>query len=412
MDLDFSGCNTKLFTHGFHKYPAMMIPQIASALISEFGQNASLLFDPYCGTGTSLVEAKVRGINSIGTDLNPLATLISKVKTTPIELQTLELHIHDFYNYLFPFRYKFKSNDHIVVNFPRIDFWFSSDVKVKLSIIKDYIVKLENSDIKDFFKVALSHTIRECSFTRNNEFKLYKMSDEQIKSFNPEPFGVMEEILGQNYLGLKSFTEECNKCKTISKSSIYNFNTVDEIPKDLITENSVDIIVTSPPYGDSSTTVAYGQFSALSNQWLDLMENGRSLDKYLMGGKRIDESYKFESKVLNDDIESVKKIDCKRVIDVISFYADYQESIKNISSVVKHNGYVCYVVSNRNVKGNILHTDEITKDFFLQQGFNHINTFYRKISNKRLPRYNSPKGEVGSKIELMNTESIIIMKKK
>lgn len=72
MDLDFSGCNTKLFTHGFHKYPAMMIPQIASALISEFGQNASLLFDPYCGTGTSLVEAKVRGINSIGTDLNPL----------------------------------------------------------------------------------------------------------------------------------------------------------------------------------------------------------------------------------------------------------------------------------------------------------------------------------------------------
>ncbi|MDR3652147.1 MAG: DNA methyltransferase [Paludibacter sp.] len=409
MNLDFSQSNTRLLTHGFHKYPAKMVPQIASALISEFGANASLLFDPYCGTGTSLVEANVRGVDSIGSDLNPLAILISKVKTTPIELQTLELHLNDFYKYLFPFRYHLNPKDYIVVNFPRIDFWFSKEVKNKLSIIKDYVNSIENIDIKDFFKIAFSHTIRECSFTRNNEFKLYKMSEDQIKSFNPEPFGIMEEILGMNYLGLKSFIEERKNAKTTSL--IYDFNTIDNIPQSIIIDKSIDIVVTSPPYGDSSTTVAYGQFSALSNQWLDLMENGRSLDKNLMGGSRITDLPNFESKVLNKDIEAVKKIDDKRALDVISFYSDYEKSIKNISTVIKPNGYACYVVSNRNVKGNILHTDEITKDFFQQCGFNHINTFYRKISNKRLPRYNSPKGEIGSRAELMNTESIIIMQK-
>jgi DNA modification methylase len=54
---DFIGANTKIGTHCFHNYPAMMIPQVAGRLINLYGSSARLLFDPYCGTGTSLVEA-------------------------------------------------------------------------------------------------------------------------------------------------------------------------------------------------------------------------------------------------------------------------------------------------------------------------------------------------------------------
>ncbi|MHC1573854.1 MAG: DNA methyltransferase, partial [Candidatus Syntropharchaeales archaeon] len=60
---DFQTANTKQYTHCFHPYPAMMIPQVAGRILDEFGKNNSLLFDPYCGTGTSLVEANLRGIN-------------------------------------------------------------------------------------------------------------------------------------------------------------------------------------------------------------------------------------------------------------------------------------------------------------------------------------------------------------
>jgi len=411
MNLDFINSNTRQYTHGFHPYPAKMIPQVANALICEYGKNASLLLDPYCGTGTTLVEASIRGLNSIGSDLNPLARLLSKVKTTPIEIQSLELHLHDFYEYLFQFRYGFKTKDNIVIkSFPRIDFWFSKEVKEKLSIISNYINQIENNDIRDFFNVAFSQTIRECSYTRNDEFKLYKMSSEKLKAFKPDPYCIMELVLGNNCIGLKEFI--LDRKDTRSTAIISDFNSINAIPSKIIKDNSIDIVVTSPPYGDSSTTVAYGQFSALSNQWLGLMENGRSLDKELMGGNSHVEIKEFQSEILNQNIESIRKIDEKRAMEVSSFYSDYEKSIKNVSNAVKPNGFACFVVSNRNVKGQILQTDIITQDFFQQFNFRHIDTFYRKISNKRMPRYNSSTGKKGEKTELMNTESIIVMKKK
>ncbi|MEN6455291.1 MAG: hypothetical protein ABFD10_13615, partial [Prolixibacteraceae bacterium] len=180
MDFDFKNNDTTYVTHGFHTYPAKMIPQIASKVLDEFGKDAKILMDPYCGSGTSLVEANLKGVNAYGADLNPLARLIAKVKTTPIEIQSLDLHLRDFYEYLFSFRFTISAHPQSIIapSFNNIDFWFSKAVKNDLSIISSFINKIENKDIKDFFEVAFSQTIRECSWTRKNEFKLYKMSPE------------------------------------------------------------------------------------------------------------------------------------------------------------------------------------------------------------------------------------------
>ncbi len=72
------------------------------------------MFDPYCGSGTSLVEANLAGVDSIGTDLNPLARLISRVKTRLIEQQTIDLYIKDFYDFLFQFRFGIVKRDSVV----------------------------------------------------------------------------------------------------------------------------------------------------------------------------------------------------------------------------------------------------------------------------------------------------------
>jgi site-specific DNA-methyltransferase (cytosine-N4-specific) len=410
MNLDFKNSNTTYSTHGFHTYPAKMIPQVANALIAEFGSKSKILFDPYCGSGTSLVEANLKGINAIGTDLNPLARLIASVKTTPLELQTLDLHLKDFYDYLFKFRFGFQSEkDSIIVpQFQKIDFWFSRSVKLDLSIISNYIDKIENSEIKNFFHLALSQTIRECSWTRKNEFKLYKMSSDYIKNFKPDAISTFEKILGRNRTGLEHFI--LNKMKRIN-SKVFDFNTSEGIPQKIIGEKNIDLVVTSPPYGDSATTVAYGQFSALANQWLGFLENGRSLDALLMGGKKVQEKIKFESKALNLTINKVLNKDEKRAFEVIAFYKDYETSIRNVSQTIKDNGYACYVVSNRNVKAVTLPTDVITRDFFESNGFKHIATYKRRISNKRMPRRNSAVGKVGKKTTLMNTEHIVIMQK-
>ena len=87
---DFPGVNTREYTHGLHQYPAMMIPQVARRLVGMVDSSAKWLFDPFCGTGTSLVEGAIAGFSVCGTDLNPLARLISEVKTREYEIGALQ----------------------------------------------------------------------------------------------------------------------------------------------------------------------------------------------------------------------------------------------------------------------------------------------------------------------------------
>ncbi len=405
---DFEDANTKTLTHCFHSYPAMMIPQVAARLIEKYGKNAILLFDPYCGTGTSLVEANVRNINAVGTDLNPLARLIAKAKTTTINIKTFDLYLKDFNDWLFSLRFGIRRNNSIIIpKFDNIDYWFTKDVQVKLAILKHYIEHIDNESIRNFFYVAFSETVRESSLTRNGEFKLYRISEKNFKNFNPDVYTIIENKLFRNRKGLIEFI---NKKKNDSTAQIYSFNTVLNIPKEILPDSSVDIVVTSPPYGDSRTTVAYGQFSRLANQWLDFQEASK-LDNELMGGKRPIEIAKFGIKILDEIIEQIGNKDEKRVKDVYSFYKDYLSSINNISKVIKKKGFVCFVVGNRRVKSITLPTDEITSKMFKLNGFHHIETIIRRIPNKRMPSKNSPTNVKGEKDSTMNYEYIVVMQK-
>ncbi len=405
---DYRDSDTKEYTHCFHNYPAMMIPQIARALISKYGKNASLLFDPYCGTGTSLVEANLVGIDAIGTDLNPLARLISRAKTNDVDLSEIARSIGDYNNHIFEFRMGIrKLPTDGFPDFDNIDYWFDPAIISHLSVVSDYISNIENLQVKDFFLIAFSETVRESSWTRNSEFKLYRMSEKQLEKFNPDVFKLMETKLTRNHKGLVSYL---NKKIGNASTKVCAFNTVESIPEDVITANSIDIVVTSPPYGDSRTTVAYGQFSRLSNQWLGI-NKANHIDKRLMGGIPNKENVNFNISHLDDVLSRIREKDPKRVTDVTSFYLDYLKSINNVASVVNHGGHVCYVVGNRRVKGEFIETDEITKAMFENQGFKHIETIIRNIPNKRMPSRNCPTNLKGNTDSTMTNEYIVVLKK-
>ena len=85
IDWDFKDFSTQYLTHKFHSYPARFIPQIPLTFIKIFTKEEDTVLDPMCGCGTTLVEAFLNNRNSIGNDFNPLAVLISKVKTTLID---------------------------------------------------------------------------------------------------------------------------------------------------------------------------------------------------------------------------------------------------------------------------------------------------------------------------------------
>ena len=405
---DFKDSNTKELTHCFHAYPAMMIPQVARRLLEKYGSSAETLFDPYCGSGTSLVEANVKGINAIGTDLNPLARLIAKTKTTPIDIQTLDLYLKDFYDYSFKFQFYIQKSVSVVVpDFENIDFWFSEAAQKKLSLIKNYIDTIKNSKVKNFFLTAFSETVRESSYTKKGEFKLVRIPEEKRTKFNPDSFGIMLSKLSRNKAGLLEFIE---KKQNGSAAKIFKFNTVDSVPKEIIPNESIDIVITSPPYGDSRTTVAYGQYSRLANQWMGI-KNASKVDNLLMGGIRYNSRFKFNSQYLKETLEKIEEKDSKRMAEVESFFVDYKKSIDNVSKSVKKKGFICYVVGNRTVKGINIPMDLITKDFFEENGFRHIETIIRNIPNKRMPSQNSPSNIPGIKSSTMKNEFIVICEK-
>lgn len=405
---DFRRDNTKEYTHCYHSYPAIMIPQVARKLIDKYGKKSKLLFDPYCGTGTSLVEANLKNINAIGTDLNPLARLIAEAKTTPVNIQTLDLYLKDFNDKVFALRFGIKDAKSIVLpDFQNIDYWFSKEVQKQLVIIKQYIDNITDTSIQNFFKVAFSETVRESSWTKNSEFKLIRMSADRMKKFQPDVFGIMECKLLRNKKGLISYL---NNKKNGTTATVCDFNTVKSIPENILSEDSIDIVVTSPPYGDSRTTVAYGQFSRFANQWLGFSDASK-VDNILMGGIKNGNKIKSKSKTANKIIDEIYNIDQNRCKDVIAFFADYEKSIKNVSTTIKNSGYACYVVGNRTVKGINISTDEITKEFFQENGFKHIETIIRNIPNKRMPLENSPTNIAGKKSATMKNEYIVICQK-
>jgi tRNA G10 N-methylase Trm11 len=402
---DFRTANTKTCTHCYHNYPAMMIPQVSEKLIVAYGKNAKILFDPYCGTGTSLVEANLKNINAIGTDLNPLARLIAKTKTAKVKLQILDLYLKEFNDFTFSPNVGLNKPNIIIPNFDNIDFWFSKRIQKKLALVKQFIDNIKDKKVKDFFYVVFSETVRESSFTRKSEFKLYRMPEKQRKEFNPDVFAMFISKLARNRKGLIDYLGKTKNNN--AKTKVYAFNSAKTIRN--IPDKSIDIIVTSPPYGDSRTTVAYGQFSRFANQWLGI-EDASQIDNKLMGGK-INDYHKIGINIADKTIEKIVKKDKKRGREVYSFYKDYYNSIINISATLKSGGHACYVVGNRRVKGITLPTDEITRAFFEANGFKHKNTFIRNIPNKRMPSRNSPTNEVGKTATTMNNEYIVVMRK-
>ena len=400
----FKEANTKEFTHCYHTYPAMMIPQIARTLIEEYKPKGrlDLILDPYMGSGTTLVEASLAGINSIGTDLNPLARLMGKVKTTLYNNESILKQFREIQTKLI-FYTKNKVKER---NFDRISnysFWYNEDTLLKLSYLSQLIKKVKD---KDFFNVVLSEVVREVSFTRNGEFKRYRMNEASIAKFNPDTFALFEKKALRNIEGLKAYTIEA---KHNVNTSIYDFNTMYGIPTDIIKDGDVDMIVTSPPYGDSRTTVAYGQFSRWANEWFNF-DNAKNIDKLLMGGKKAAEEI-FKTDSIRDVLDEIDGLDHKRYLEVVSFLNDYYQSIENVAKSVRSGGTVCYVVGDRRVKGIQIPLDYFTAEMFEKFGFKHKITIVREIPNKRMPALTSPTNKTGAKVSTMSHEYIVILNK-
>ena len=243
---------------------------------------------------------------------------------------------------------------------------------------------------------------------------MFRMLPAKVENFTPNVLKEFTIVLNKNVKKMNSFVEACLKNNSISEVKIFNNNVMDLF---CIPDLSIDLVITSPPYGDSRTTVAYGEYSRLSLQWLDLFKLSQKeimmIDKKLMGGVKFRNGFEFSipSKTLNKSLEFIKNIDLERAGDVYSFYLDLEKAIYSIAQKTKKGGYQFWVVGNRTVKGELLKTDKIITEIASQYNMDYVYTINRNIINKAMPSLNSPTNVAGKKSKTMCNEHIVILRK-
>ncbi|PIR91597.1 hypothetical protein COU03_01580 [bacterium (Candidatus Gribaldobacteria) CG10_big_fil_rev_8_21_14_0_10_41_12] len=402
---DYRGEKIKTYTHGIHTYPAMFIPQVAKRLLENYSKPGETICDIFCGSGTALVESKLLKINAYGIDLNPLAIFLAKAKTTPINPLALT---NEYFKLLSEIE-RIKDIEIEKPNFNNIDFWFKEKVVTQLAKIKKAILKIKDEAIRNYFIVSFSETVRLSSNTKNGEFKLIRMKKEKLENYSPDVLGIFKKKTEANIKGMTDFYKDVDKEKWTK--IIYG----DSSKTNGIKDSSIDCIITSPPYGDSRTTVAYGQFSRLSAQWIDIFEDpnkASGVDNELLGGKATKTlEHSLNSSYLKDSLYKIAKIDGKRAKDVLSFYIGLNDCLKQAYKILKPKKYFCMVIGNRLVKQVRIPTDFIIAELGEKIGFTCEDVFVRNIPGKRMPNKNSPTNIVGALEETMNRESIVILRK-
>lgn len=420
---DYAGKTTAEYTHHLHNYPARLNPNVARRLIKLYGKGASNLLDPFCGSGTTLVEGRLAGLDVMGFDINPAARLISKVKSSVYESETMDA--------LMAYLTEEVKNIELVgwkeavqisgFNLQKMN-WFP---KLTFQEIFTLLGLIENSDFesryRDFARVVLSDCLRWVANQRMGEWKLYreegylagdiergKNLDELYKPLFP----IFENKFRVGVNGAIDFSDRIGNTPR-TENSVLDVNSVNCRHFPSSPDEGFDLVVTSPPYGDSETTVAYGQFSWFSNVLLglDKRQSQSILDTEMMGG-RTDSSLNIEEFGCSSIDRSIGEMEGDIAMKNFVFYNEYLQSIRNLSENVKSGGFVCYVVGNRNSGGQNLRLDQFTKWAFEDCGFSPRSIKKRRLTNTRMPGKISFESSSGKKVvSTMSEEFIIVCKK-
>jgi len=360
IDWDFKDFTTQYLSHKFHSYPARFIPQIPLTFIRLFTKESDTILDPMCGCGTTLVEAFLNNRNSIGNDFNPLAVLISKVKTTLIpetEFRYLENKFNQTKRYL---DLDYRRIEERANNLPNrtVSKIFNKAVIGKLEAIKEMILELKDeghNDLCDFGRVALSAAIWS---------------------------------LVENGNGLDVENNFIKKVQAMKKELLEMAKIISKLPKiELIKgdarklkvdDESVDLIVTSPPYVNALDYYRVHMYNML---WLGI--DFDLFRKHEIGG--------HSHFIMN------------RFRLLTEYLGDMLRAMIEMNRVLKKNKLCAIVVGNSSLEYELIESHKYFSAFANKTGLEHIKTYFRNIDKTR--KYTS--ADIGQ----IDDEYIVVLKK-
>lgn len=392
---------------GIHKisaYPATMVPDMQNELIKLIkseDKSVQNILDPFHGSGVTLVEGMKNGLIPIGIDINPLANLITLVKLQGVSKRQIKLSNNRIIELLRKESFDFELHD-----FYNINKWYREDFIETFSKIRAAIQRERYKNIRQYYWVCLINILKKYSNTRSSTFKLHVKTQKDIDSMSNNIIEDFIKNIEKSYVFLPNFIQYDKKNLYIGKA------------EDILSEfenETVDLICTSPPYGDNPTTVTYGQYSILPLYWIDksdlgkfdeqLIANYSSIDSNSLGGSRRVRS-SFESSILNNFLP---RIDDKKQNKVKNFVLDYLNVISELVRVLKVGKYIVLTLGDRRVDNKVVPLSTITTEYLESNGFILEKVITRNIPKKRMPRKVSMVG--GNSVESMNQEHVLIFKK-
>jgi DNA modification methylase len=245
--------STTYFTHGFHPYPAKYTPQLVHKYLVSFCKHGYTVLDPFCGSGTTIVESAINGMDSVGIDLNPIACIVSKAKSN--NYQDYDIRLVDETIAQIRSLNTTISDDVDIPDFPNRSHWFQDNVCVELAKLKSKINSIENENVKDLLLCAFSKIIVRVS-NQDSEVR-YTAKNKNI------PNGTVYNIFIETLLGYVDVLKS-NEYSVLAKAKIFNGDTYSELQR--FTDNYFDFVMTSPPY---INTFDYYLYHKLRMFWLD-----------------------------------------------------------------------------------------------------------------------------------------------
>lgn len=246
---DFTDAETQDHLHAIHPYPARMIPQIADKAIHDWSDEGDTVLDPFAGCGTVLLESILMGRNAIGVDTNPVAKIICDAKTARYSDSDLDslidflTRIDGLYMTAFP----------DIPDYSKSNYWFDTNAIIELGKIRACIRTLDGNAAKMATCVFSSIIVKisyQDSDTRYSR-KYYDYIPGQALSLYKNKL--------KNAINAIKQTKDCKKANCIT----YN---ADGRRLGMISDESIDLIVTSPPYLNAYD---YHKYHRHRIEWID-----------------------------------------------------------------------------------------------------------------------------------------------
>jgi DNA modification methylase len=334
--------DTSYITHGYYTYPAKFIPQLAERLIKQYSIKGDIVIDPFMGSGTTIVESIVNQRIGIGTDINEIAYLVAKVKTTPLNSMALLIELNEIEQYLKgslngQFDYFWKRAEPIVPKHERIDYWFKTVQKQKLGILLHRILAIKQADIKDFYLVAFAQILKTCSIWLQKSIK-------PTRDLHKVDIDPMTQFLSHAKKMLRKQAEFTKLVGSEIKQNIDNQRIVvcDDARCIPCTTEMAQLIVTSPPY---VTSYEYADLHQLPLLWLGHLDELTAFRKKFIGStfKERSEKIDLHSHLANETIHRLKN---RKAKEVETYFADMLEVFQEMKRVLKVGGKICMVIGN------------------------------------------------------------------